>query len=55
MQDIVDGYRLLNREIFTRLRQATVLAEQWRTEYNRVGLSARDYGHLRRRPWNLRF
>jgi putative transposase len=27
---------LLNREIFTSLREAKVLVEQWRTEYNRV-------------------
>jgi len=27
---------LLNREIFTSLREARVLVEQWRTEYNRV-------------------
>ncbi len=27
---------LLNREIFASLREARVLVEQWRTEYNRV-------------------
>ena len=37
---------LLNREIFTSLREAKVLVEQWRTEYNRV----RPHSSLGYRP-----
>jgi len=37
---------LLNREIFTSLREARVLVEQWRTEYNRV----RPHSSLGYRP-----
>ena len=37
---------LLNREIFTSLREARMLVEQWRTEYNRV----RPHSSLGYRP-----
>jgi len=37
---------LLNREIFTSLREAKVLVEQWRTEYKRV----RPHSSLGYRP-----
>jgi len=37
---------LLNREIFTTLREAKVLIEQWRREYNQV----RPHSSLKYKP-----